>query len=443
MAADGPAEGPVALPVAASGAAPVGPPAANRTATAVLLSSLALVAGKVATMGFGFLAWIVAARLYSAPDVGLAAGAVSAVTLCAQISLVGVGAAVITLLPRHAAAPGVLLDTSIAYLALTALVAGALFVAFAGGVLRELSVVATDPVYALLFVLLAVAGTLGVLFDQASTARRRGDQVLLRGVAAGIVTLATVAVIGLGASTAGSRSIFAAWALGGVTTLALGLVLVGRAVPGYSFRVRLDRRLAGELTRVGLPNYLLTLAERAPGFVLPIVVTELLSPADNAAWYAAWMMAWVVFVIPIQVGMTSFAEIAREPGTARRIVRNGVVTSLALGVAGAVLLSLAAVPILGLLGPHYADAAATPLRVLLVGIVPMTIVQAYFSLGRARHSLREPIIVGAASSVLSIIVPAAVGPTTGLVGMAVAWLAIQAATALVAGVRLRRLLARP
>jgi len=445
VAADGPTEGPVALAPATPMTAPAVTTAAapKRTAMAVLMSSLALVAGKVATMGFGFLAWIVAARLYSATDVGLASGAVSAVTLCAQLALVGVGSAVITLLPRHAASPGVLLDTSIAYLALTALVAGGLFVAFAGGVLHELSVVATDPVFALLFIVLAVAGTLGVLFDQASTARRRGDQVLLRGVAAGVVTLAAVAVIGLGASGAGSRAIFAAWALGGVVTLALGLVLIGRAVPGYRVGARLDRRLAGELTRVGFPNYLLTLTERAPGFVLPIIVTELLSPAENAAWYAAWMMAWVVFVIPIQVGMTSFAEVAREPGSARRIVRNGVATSLAIGVPGAIVLGVAAVPILGFLGPHYAATAAAPLRVLLVGVVPLTIVQAYFSLGRARHSLREPIVVGSVSSVLSIVVPAAVGTTTGLVGMAASWLAIQTATAIVAGVRLRALLPRP
>jgi len=141
--------------------------------------------------------------------------------------------------------------------------------------------------------------------------------------------------------------------------------------------------------------------------------------------------------------MTSFAEIAREPGSARRIVRNGVVTSLAIGVPGALLLGVIAVPVLGLLGPHYADTAAAPLRVLLLGVVPLTIIQAYFSLGRARHSLREPIVVGSISSVLSIVVPAAVGVTTGLVGMAAAWLAIQVGTALVAGLRLRALLARP
>lgn len=430
MAADPSAGGPASAPIAL---------VERRTSAAVLLSSLALVAGKVATMGFGFLAWIVAARLYPQAEVGLASGAVSAVTLCAQLALVGVGSAVITLLPRHRDDPGALLDTSIWYLTLTAALAALLFLLFAGGVLQELNVVAADPVYAGLFVAMSIFGTLGVLFDQASTARRRGDQVLLRGVAAGLVTLGAVAVIGYGATASSSREIFAAWVLGGVVTWGLGLLLIGRAVPGYRVGPRVQRRLAGELTRVGLPNYLLTLAERAPGFILPIVVTELLSPAENAAWYAAWMMAWVVFVIPVQVGMTSFAEIARDEGAARRIVRHGIVTSLGLGIAGALVLGVLAVPILGLLGPSYAEAAATPLRILLLGIVPMTIIQAYFSLGRARRSLREPILVGAVASVLAIVLPAAVGPTAGLVGMAVAWLAVQSGTAVVALVRLRAL----
>lgn len=424
---------------------PVGPPTAasmnaaaeRRTSAAVLLSSLALVAGKVATMGFGFLAWIVAARLYPATEVGLASGAVAAVTLCAQLALVGVGSAVITLLPRHVHAPGRLLDTSIWYLTLTAAVAAVLFVLFAGAVLGELNVVAADPAYSLLFVVLSICGTLGVLFDQASTARRRGDQVLVRGVAAGVVTLVAVAVIGYGGNGTDSRQIFVAWVLGGLVTWGLGLLLIGRAVPGYRLGARLNRRLAAELTQVGTPNYLLTLAERAPGFVLPIVVTEMLSPAENAAWYVAWMMAWVVFVIPVQVGMTSFAEIARDPGATRQIVRHGIVTSLGLGIAGAIVLGVLAVPILGLLGPHYADIAAAPLRILLLGIVPVTFIQAYFSVGRARQSLREPIVVGSISGLLSIVIPALVGPTLGLTGMAAAWLAVQVVTALIALVRLR------
>jgi len=411
----------------------------GRASLAMTLSALALVAAKVGTMGFGFLAWIVAARLYPANEVGLASGAVSAVTLCAQIALVGVGSAVITLLPSHIDRPARLLDTSVSVLTLTAAAAALAFILFAGSVLHELRVVAADPFYALLFVALAITGTLGVLFDQVSTARRRGDQALIRAVAAGVVTLLAVLIIARSLGGGSSRDIFAAWVLGGLVTWSIGLVMIRRAVSGYRYRPILARSLAMELSRVGLPNYFLTLTERAPGFVLPIVVTELLSPADNAHWYAAWMMAWVAFVIPIQVGMTSFAEIAREPTRAGRIIGHGIRTSLAVGIAGAFATAVLAGPLLGLLGSGYSAAGAFPLRILVIGIVPLTFVQAYFSYCRARRRLGEALALGTANSVASIAAPAVAGVAGGLVAMAIAWLGIQAISAIVAATRLRRL----
>ena len=417
----------------------IGASSEGRSSLAVTLSALALVAAKVGTMGFGFLAWIVAARLYPANEVGLASGAVSAVTLCAQVALVGVGSAVITLLPSHIDRPARLLDTSVSVLTLTAAATALVFILFAGNVLHELRVVAADPVYALLFVALAIAGTLGVLFDQISTARRRGDQALIRGVAAGVVTLIAVILIARSLGGGSSRDIFAAWVLGGLVTWSIGLVMIGRAVSGYRYRPVLARSLATELSRVGLPNYLLTLTERAPGFVLPIVVTELLSPTDNAHWYAAWMMGWVVFVIPIQVGMTSFAEIAREPALAGRIIRHGIRTSLAVGIAGALVTAVLAGPLLGLLGSGYSTAGAFPLRTLVIGIVPLTFIQAYFSYCRARRRLGEALALGSANSVASIVAPAAAGIAGGLVAMGVAWLGVQAISALVAAVRLQRI----
>jgi O-antigen/teichoic acid export membrane protein len=417
----------------------IGASSEGRTSLAVTLSALALVGAKVGTMGFGFLAWIVAARLYPANEVGLASGAVAAVTLCSQFALVGVGSAVITLLPAHIDRPARLLDTSVSLLVVTAGLAALAFLLFAGNVLHELNVVAADPLYAVLFVALAITGTLGVLFDQVSTARRRGDQALVRGVAAGVVTLIAVLLIGRALGGGSSRDIFAAWVLGGLVTASVGLVMLGRAVSGYRYRPVLVRSLATELSRVGLPNYLLTLTERAPGFVLPIVVTEMLSPSDNAHWYAAWMMAWVVFVIPIQVGMTSFAEIARAPELAGRIIRQGIRTSLLIGLLGGVATAIVAGPLLGLLGPGYAAAGAFTLRILVVGIIPLTFIQAYFSYCRARRRLGEALAIGTASSIASILAPVAVAVSGGLVAMGVAWLAVQAVTAIVAALRLRHL----
>ena len=412
---------------------------ADQTARDVFISSVSLVAGKVAVMGFGFLAWVVAARLYPVDVFGLASGAVAAVTLCAQLALLGIGSAVITLLPRYGLRSGRLLDVAITVLLASSLVAALGFLAFAGTFLAELRVVAAQPIYALLFLSLAVCGTLGVLFDQASTARRQGVLVMVRGVAAGIITLATVAIIGLIGTGTTSLAIFAAWVAGGLVTAFGGLWTMRRVVEHYRYRPVGDLAMSREVVGVGLPNYALTLAERAPGFVLPVIVVELLSPADNAAWYVAWMMAWVVFIIPVQIGMTSFAEIARAPERTAKLVSDGIRTSLALGAVAALALGLLAGPILGLLGETYEATAETPLRVLLLGFVPLTFILAYFSLCRARRRLGEAIVLGAIDAAASIIVPTLVAQSSGLVGMALAWLAVQAFIGLVALARLRRL----
>jgi O-antigen/teichoic acid export membrane protein len=342
----------------------------DRAARAVFISSLSLVIGKVAVMGFGFLAWVVAARLYPVAEFGLASAAVAAVTLCAQLALLGIGSAIITLLPAHEERSARLLDVAITVLIASSLVAGLGFLLLAGTTLEELRVVASQPTYAVLFLALAVCGTLGVLFDQASTARRHGTLVMVRGVAAGIVTLVAVAAIGYLGTGMTSMAIFAAWVAGGLVTAFGGLWTMRRVVPRYRFRPVADRALSAEVIRVGLPNWALTLAERAAGFVLPIIVVELLSPAQNAAWYVAWMMAWVVFIIPIQIGMTSFAEIARAPERTAKLVSDGIRTSLALGAIAALALAILADPILSLLGEAYAAAAQTPLRILLVGFMP-------------------------------------------------------------------------
>jgi len=217
----------------------------------VFISSLSLVIGKVAVMGFGFLAWVVAARLYPVAEFGLASGAVAAVTLCAQLALLGIGSAIITLLPIHDGRSARLLDVAVTLLLGTSVLAGLGFLLFAGTVLQELRVVAAQPAYAGLFLILAVCGTLGVLFDQASTARRQGTLVMARGVAAGLVTLVAVAWIGFIGT--------------GTTSLATKVWLQGTTEPTPWLLTTSDTTAALQAAgAVGLGNYLSSSSTNAP-----------------------------------------------------------------------------------------------------------------------------------------------------------------------------------
>lgn len=408
----------------------------------MLANSLALIMGKLATMGLGFLAWLAAARVFSQAEVGLASGVVSATMLCVQVALFGAGAAIISLYPRYRHQPDRLLDTAVTSVMLTAFFATAGFVLLASGIFRELRIVAEHPAYLAVFLIMAVAGTLGVLLDQLSTALRRGDFVLVRGLVTGILTVTLVVVLPKVAGFENAIAILAAWATASVMMVSIGWLQLRRALPAYRYRPRLQWDLAQEQARVGFPNWLLTLAERAPGAVLPIVVTELLSPRANAAWYTAWMMAWVVYVVPVQVGLNLFAEASHRPEAMHKVVRHSIATSLAVGALAATGSAVIGPVLLGFLGRGYAELGTEPLRILVLAVVPFTFVQAYFSVCRARNDLTEAIAVGIVSGGAGIGAAALAGVNHGLIGMALAWLGVQTVTGAWSFYRLQALMRR-
>jgi O-antigen/teichoic acid export membrane protein len=401
-------------------------------------NSLALIATKVATLGLGFLFWLLAARVFRPEQVGLAAGVVAAALLCVQLALLGVGSAVIAMFPAHRESPGRLLDTALTTSLLSGAAVGLGFAAVAAGAFGELGIVGTRPAYLALFVAMSALGTAGVVLDQISTTLRRGDQALSRGVLNGALSLAAVAALAA-VSGAGSMALFACWVLGVAAACALGGVQLRRAIARYRYRPKLERSLARRLIAVGLPNHALTLADRAPGLLLPVLVTELLSPTANAYWYAVWMMAWVVFVIPVQVGMTLFSEASHRPEAIDTLVRHAVRWSLGLGLAAAAALAVVGGLVLTLLGARYAAAGTEPLRVLVWGLVPMCFVQAYYARCRAAMRLREAVATAVVGGTLTVAVATAAGVASGLTAMALAWVAVQALAGVWAAFRLRTL----
>jgi O-antigen/teichoic acid export membrane protein len=400
-------------------------------------SSVALIAGRVVSMGLGFLAWVVAARLFTTEQVGLASGTVAAMMLCVQIAMAGIGSAVIALLPRYRGEPAALLNSSFTSVTAMAVLTSLAFLLLARGAFGELNLVATVPFLAATFVAMTVFGSVNVLFDNLSVAQRRGDQVLNRNIAFGLVTIAVPMAFASVFLGYGAWLVLAAWAAAGLTACAIGAVQTRRSLAGYRFKAQLDVHLVQGLVGVGLPNWALTLTERGPALLMPVLVTELISPTANAFWYAAWMMAWVVMIIPISVGQTLFAEAVREPEHIARATRHGLLTSLGLGLAAAAGMALLARVALGLLGGDYADAGEWALRVLVISVVPFSLTQAYYAVCRARGRLAEAIEAGFVFGMAAVLAAIGAGLSGGLTPMATAWLVVQLVAGAWAALRLR------
>jgi O-antigen/teichoic acid export membrane protein len=413
---------------------------AGRGEAKVLISGMGLIAGRVASMGLGFIAWLVAARVFPPSEVGVASGLVAAMMLCVQIALFGIGSAAIAAYADHHGSPSRLLNTGATAVVVTSAVIGLVFIGLAAVAFDELRVVVV-PAYAVAFMAMAVFGTLNTFYDHASIALHRGDQVLVRNAAFGLVSILGVLVLPRLVEVSGSLVIVASWAAAGLVACLLALVQLRRSVPSFRPQAAIDVPLAGALVRTGVPNWLLTLTERAPALILPILVTELLSPTTNAFWYAVWMMGWVVLIVPISIGQTLFAEASQRPRAIASAVRRAVRSSLAIGVAAAIVLAILAEVALGLLGEAYAAAGVLSLRVLVLSVVPYTLTQSYYAVCRARGALGEAIVVGMIIGVAALGITLVGGSLGGLVGMAVGWLAVHVLAGLWAALRIRTLIA--
>lgn len=404
-----------------------------------LWNSLALILGRVVSSALGYLTWLFTARLYAPSEVGIASGVVSAMMLLVQLALLGVGSAFINFYPKYRNAPSRLVNSALHIVAIVSLFMAGLFVILASSAFRELSVISTQLMYVLLFLGITLFGTINVLMDNISIATRRNDQVFLRNTLFGVVTVGAVAVLPLITHDHGSMIIVFAWTLAGFSACFLGAFQLVRSDKAYHYKPELDSFIAVDMMRVGFPNYLLTLAERAPNWILPILVTELLSPVDNAHWYTVWMMAWVVFIVPISIGQNLFAEVSRKPESLNEAVRNSTRISLMLGGGAAVIAILFAHFILSLLGKGYAIAGTFPLRILAVAVIPVVFIQAYYAVCRGTNRLREANITGFVSGIAGIITAILAGIAYGLPGMAIAWLITQSIASIWAGIRLRQL----
>jgi O-antigen/teichoic acid export membrane protein len=402
-----------------------------------LRSSIGLILGKSVQTGSGFAFWIVAAHAASAREVGLTTAAVSAVMICTQIAVLGAGSAVIVSLGRGET-PARVLDTAFAIVGIAGIALALGYLVLESAVAPDTAV--TSVLFWLTFTVAAVTGTLVIVLDQALVALGRGSSATLRYVLGGGVSLGATALVAVLTHSTSADVLMACWALGPATACIVGTIQLRRLV-GYRPRPSLRAEHGRPLLALGIPLQLLTLTERAPGLVLPLLLAHTVSPEAAAYWYPAWMMAWAAYTAPMMMGIVQFSEGVRDPGKLVSTMLASLRWSLALGVVAAAALIVLAKPLLSLLGDHYADSSTGALRWLAVGLLPYVVLQAYNAVCRARGHYAEAIAVGVVLGV-ALCTSALLAADMGSSAMAIAWLVVLSIGALAAGIRLLFVLRR-
>ncbi|MEV5054178.1 glycosyltransferase [Arthrobacter sp. LAR12-1-1.1] len=392
-----------------------------------------LAAARIAPMVAGFLFWALAAIALPPEQIGLGSAVVSAALLTVQLGMLGVGPATLTLLPAETDGGRRLIATSLLTVATFSLLGAGLLVAITYWLGTGVGEAWVDPLVTVLFLATALLAATAYQLDHVGVAQERADRTLVRSLAQSLVQLVFLAA----ALAVGLRDlavIVGAVAAGALASVFVGLRQLGRAHVSPDWRHGLRPRPALKLLKPGLPNHALTLADRAPGYLLPLIVAATLGPAPTAAWYVVWMMASAVFFVPQSAGFTlqtALAGTRARPGLLASALRASFLLTLLAGL----ILMLAGPLLLGFLGPQYASAWVL-LPVLVPALLLSCVTQVYYGLCRAQGRLFESTAVAILAAILVVAPAAAVAQQFGLTGVSVLWAIAQATAALAAAWRL-------
>ena len=354
----------------------------------LLRNSLFIMLTTVVNSAFGFAFWFVAARLFTARDVGLTAAIISASTVVIILASIGVGGMLIQSLPEHERSESwwstFWAGTGIAVA--IAVIVGCAALVLLPRLSGQLAALRSAG-YATVFIVGTVAMSAGSIIDSAFIAARVTGNMVVRNsvVAAGKVLLIVLVTV-----VAGTRALnlLSAWAAAAVVGVAFGIGILARRMSlPWPPRASILMRTALNFRSRVAGNQLIGIGTALLPYLLPLVVTARLSLTQNAYFYTTWMLGGIFLIIAPAVSQSLFAEGAHNPQELYAKARSALGFIFALLTPFVLVVFVLGGPLLSTLGTAYEHHAIGLLRIVLLSSIPDAIMNVYISVLRVQGRL--------------------------------------------------------
>jgi O-antigen/teichoic acid export membrane protein len=406
-------------------------------------NSLYMMSATVATAVLGYVFWIVAARVFSTAQVGIASAVISLCSTVALLTYLGPAAMLVERLHTYEqshAWNSFIVRTCAATAAVTAVLAAVAvpLIAHAKGYGSYFSAVGA--------VVLAVAGaavwTVVQMYCSAFIAARRADGMF---AVQGLVSVFKVLLlVPLCAAGLGAPAIVVAWVVSAVIGAAAGafwlLPRIGRGAIIQAEAAGRPRRRRARHARAArkraeyvsqlVGQHLTSVGGQMTPLVLPILVVARLGAGANAYFYITWMIGSVFFMVSPSISQALFAESVRyDTGLRPTVIKSFRIASFLLIPAMLVMVAGGKL-ILAIFGPAYVRAGYGLLVLLAISAMPDAVSNVAVSICRATNRLGYSVSINLGILVFTVASAWLLMPRFGLLGVGIGWLAAQVLGAL-------------
>ncbi len=376
---------------------------------------------------FGFFFWIVVARFYTEAEVGLGSAIISAISLVALISLVGLNVSLVRFLP-HSDKPQDLINSCYTLGGLTSVAVAGIFLAGLGFWSPALAFVNQNAIFASAFIIFTLLWTLSSLVNYTFIAQRRAGFVLCKDTIFSVLKLPLPILFVLFFHAFG---IVTSWGIAVAVALAVAIFLfLPRVQDSYKPVPTLRLSLLKDMWRYSSGNYLANLFMACLPFILPLMVVNLLGAEQNAYFYVGWMMAGLLFAIPGAISTSLFAEGSHFEDKLKENVTRSLKFTYLLLVPAVIVLILVGKWLLLAFGQSYSANALHLLWVLSLSSLPLALTQIYTGILRVTGRIKELMAIWGFIALVVILASYLIMPVTDIIGIGYAWLGAQAIVAI-------------
>jgi O-antigen/teichoic acid export membrane protein len=319
----------------------------------------------MSVLGFGF--WAICTRLYTPEQIGIATALLAGLNLVTSLSLLGFEISLIRILPTHPK-KSELFNTYLTITGVIGLFLAVLFLVAQPFIASELSILHSQVLIGVLFVVFALVSISSYLVESAFIAYTQAKYVFYKSVIFGLLKLPLPFVF----LFLGAFGVYSAWMASLLAAVAYSMWVLQKRFD-HRLWLRIDPSHLKGTMKYSFFNYIAAFIEGAPIMVLPLLITAVMGPTQNAYYYMTMTIANVLFMIPVSASQSLFAEGAQAAADTATKLRRAITFMAALLIPAIAATFMLGPWVLSIFGKDYADNGAWALNLFALSAIPMAV----------------------------------------------------------------------
>jgi O-antigen/teichoic acid export membrane protein len=388
-----------------------------------------LMMNTAASSVLGFIFWNIMTRFFSQAEVGIGTVLLSASGLIASLANLGLGVGLIRYLSEVGEDQCRLNNSVFTFIAMLTGIGSLAYLVAIPRLAPALNFIRESMPLMIVFLILTVISAIFAVADQSLIAGRAAKFVFWKTVIFSALKLPLPVVV---FAALGGFGIFAGTGVSMlVALLVTWFIFMPRVFKNYCPGPSFSKELLSRILPFSFSNYLAGLLSTAAVYVFPLIILDVLGPAQSAFFYMAWMIAAVLNIIPTSFTQSLFAEGSHEPGKLGSHGRKALALSLLLSVPAVIVMLVLGRWILHFFGAAYAENGIGIFRYLVLSTIPACLNSFYCTVNQIKKRVGLIILMSGFVTVVSLGLGYWLLIMDGLSGLGLAYAVAQGILALI------------